>query len=95
MNHTKATSGWAAQGQPATGWTKHDEQSTTASARLTVAEAARYCGVSESYMNKLRCIGGGAVHILLGRRVVYDTRDLDAWLASGRRTSTSDPGKAA
>jgi hypothetical protein len=35
------------------------------------------------------------VFIKLGRRVVYDPADLDAWLAAGRRRSTSDSGQAA
>jgi hypothetical protein len=35
--------------------------------------------------------GGGPAFIKLGRAVVYDTRDLDAWLASGRRPSMSVP----
>jgi hypothetical protein len=36
---------------------------------------------------------GGPPFTKLGRRVVYQKADLDAWLAQGKRTSTSDPGK--
>ena len=58
-------------------------------------DAATYCGVSTSFMNKLRGVGGGPVFIKMGRRVVYSTEDLDDWLTARRRTSTSDTGKAA
>ncbi len=63
--------------------------------RLRTAEAAAYCGCSKSTLEKLRCTGGGPAFIKLGRTVVYDTADLDAWLMSGRRLSTSDSGEAA
>jgi hypothetical protein len=58
--------------------------------RLAVAAAAEYCGVSTAYLNKLRVTGEGPIFIRLGRRIVYDSGDLDDWLASGRRRSTSD-----
>lgn len=35
-------------------------------------------------------MGGGPAYIKLGKRVVYDTADLDAWLARHRRQSTSE-----
>ena len=54
--------------------------------------AARYLGLSPSTLNKLRLTGLGPKFIKLGRRVVYDPADLDAWLDSNRRTSTSDHG---
>ena len=60
--------------------------------RLPVKEAARYTGLSVSTLNKLRVFGGGPVFLKLGRRVAYDATDLDAWLASRRRRSTSDGG---
>jgi hypothetical protein len=62
--------------------------------RLDVAAAAKYCGVSIPYLNKLRVSSQGPVFIKLGRRVVYDSGDLDAWLAAGRRRSTSDVREA-
>ena len=46
--------------------------------------------MSKSYLNKLRVIGGGPTYVKIGRRVIYDTNDLDAYLARHRRTSTSD-----
>lgn len=59
---------------------------------LRTPEAADYCGSSASTFEKLRLTGGGPPYLKVGRRVVYDVRDLDAWLASKKRRSTSDPG---
>ena len=61
---------------------------------LRTPEAATYCGSSASTFEKLRLFGGGPPFVKLGRRVVYDPADLDAWLAANRRRSTSDPGDA-
>lgn len=66
---------------------------TSLSGRLPVKSAALIVGLSVSTMNKLRVHGGGPTFLKLGRRVVYDPRDLDNWLASRRRTSTSDRGR--
>jgi predicted DNA-binding transcriptional regulator AlpA len=57
---------------------------------LSTPEAASYCGSSASTLAKLRLYGGGPDYIKLGRRVVYDLADLDRWLTSHRRASTSD-----
>jgi predicted DNA-binding transcriptional regulator AlpA len=62
--------------------------------RLRTADAGTYCGLSASTLNKLRVFGGGPKYLKLGRTVVYDVTDLDAWLATKRRASTSDRGKA-
>lgn len=59
---------------------------------MPVQAAAAHLGLSASTLNKLRVFGGGPVFLKLGRRVVYDPADLDTWLASKRRTSTSDDG---
>jgi hypothetical protein len=80
------TAGWDAVGLPDT---------ARNAARLSVEEAASYCGVSTSYLNKMRCVGGGPAFLKLGRRVVYSTDDLDRWLSERRRASTSDTGEAA
>jgi predicted DNA-binding transcriptional regulator AlpA len=58
--------------------------------RLSVPQASSYCGVSKSYMDKLRTTGNGPTFIRLGRRIVYDTADLDSWLESGRHKSTTE-----
>jgi predicted DNA-binding transcriptional regulator AlpA len=57
---------------------------------LRTPEAALYCGSSPSTFEKRRLTGGGPRFIKMGRRVVYDPTDLDAWLASNRRASTSE-----
>jgi len=62
---------------------------------LSALEAASYCGSSASTLAKLRLYGGGPHYVKLGRRVVYDPADLDQWLASHRRHSTSDTTEAA
>jgi predicted DNA-binding transcriptional regulator AlpA len=59
--------------------------------RLRTRAAAAYLGYSESTLEKKRVTGEGPPFIRLGRAVVYDTRDLDAWLGARRATSTSDP----
>jgi predicted DNA-binding transcriptional regulator AlpA len=51
--------------------------------------AARYTGLSISTLNKLRVIGDGPKFVKCGRRVVYEIADLDSWLASLKRNSTS------
>jgi predicted DNA-binding transcriptional regulator AlpA len=59
---------------------------------LRTPDAADYCGSSASTFEKLRLTGGGPVFAKIGRRVVYRIEDLDAWLATARRRSTSDTG---
>jgi predicted DNA-binding transcriptional regulator AlpA len=65
------------------------EQSPS-SPRLSTEQAASYTGLSASTLSKLRVFGGGPRYLKLGRRVAYDVADLDTWLASKRRSSTSD-----
>ncbi|MBR7618122.1 DNA-binding protein [Phenylobacterium sp. 20VBR1] len=60
---------------------------------VPVGAASQHVGLSVSTLNKLRVFGGGPVFLKLGRRVVYDLADLDAWLATKRRRSTSDAGQ--
>lgn len=67
---------------------------TTQRRMLRTDEAARYCGSSASTFEKLRLFGGGPRYVKLGRRVVYDQADLDAWLDANRRASTSDARRA-
>ena len=62
---------------------------------LKVAQAAAHVGLSESTMNKLRLTGDGPTYVKLGSRVLYDMRDLDAWISARRRQSTSSSGEAA
>ncbi len=60
---------------------------------LSTPEAAAFCGVSASYLNKLRCRGAGPRFIKHGRnRVVYDPADLTTWGEGLKRNSTSETG---
>jgi hypothetical protein len=58
-------------------------------AHLRTPEAATYCGVSASLLNRLRGTGGGPTYSKISSIVSYDPDDLDAWLIAHRRTSTS------
>jgi predicted DNA-binding transcriptional regulator AlpA len=60
--------------------------------KLRTKEAAFYVGLSASTMEKRRVYGNGPRYTKLGRVVVYDTADLDAWVSANTRTSTSDLG---
>ncbi len=48
----------------------------------------------KSTLEKKRLTGDGPPFIRLGRLIVYDTRDLDDWLAARRARSTSEPTAA-
>lgn len=67
----------------------HSEKS--ASRRLHRKQTATYLGVSLSWLDKSRLRGDGPPFLKIGGRVVYDLGDLDAYLASCRRQSTSEP----
>jgi predicted DNA-binding transcriptional regulator AlpA len=59
--------------------------------KLSTLEAAALLGVSKAFLDKLRIYGGGPVFLKIGRRVLYDPRDVEAWASARRRTNTSDP----
>lgn len=64
---------------------------------LSEEEASVYVGLAKSTLAKQRVYGGGDAipHVKLGaRRIGYLIADLDAYLASRRRVSTSDPGNS-
>jgi predicted site-specific integrase-resolvase len=56
------------------------------------AEAARLLGLSVRTLQKWRWTGKGPEFVRLNGAVRYQRSDLDRFVASGRRTSTSDPG---
>lgn len=60
---------------------------------LPVAAAAAYLGISKSTLDKLRVYGSGPRYAKLGRRVTYRLADLDQWVQSRLRRSTSDKGE--
>jgi hypothetical protein len=58
---------------------------------LNTREAAKHVRLSTATLERLRVKGGGPVYINpVPDRVVYTTADLDAWMTSLRRTSTSE-----
>jgi excisionase family DNA binding protein len=66
--------------------------SPAVSRRLRARKAAEYLGVSDSTLAKWRMRGDPPSYRKLGRVVVYDQADLDRWLETCRRTSTSELG---
>ena len=60
------------------------------SAYLRVPEAAAYLRLSKSTVDKMRTAGTGPRYCKTGRIVVYARSDLDAWLVSRARHSTSE-----
>jgi hypothetical protein len=56
---------------------------------LNVKAASTYLGVSKSYLDKLRCNGGGPKFHRHGRRIFYKVEDLDAWSDGRCFSSTS------
>lgn len=62
---------------------------------LSADDAARYLGLERQYLTRLRMTGGGPRYGKIGHRlVVYRLEDLDAWLASKTRASTSEMNAA-
>ena len=62
---------------------------------LNTRDAAAYIGARPNYLEKLRCTGSGPIFIKRNGLVRYDPDDLDAYLAAGKRRSTSDAQVAA
>ncbi|WP_262299712.1 helix-turn-helix transcriptional regulator [Microvirga sesbaniae] len=58
--------------------------------KLDTPQAAEYLGLGKSTLDKLRAAGGGPTFIKIGKRVVYDPTDLDAWFAAHKRTSITE-----
>ena len=56
----------------------------TTARRLSEREAAGYLGISVRTLQDWRQRRTGPAYSKVGRRVVYDVLDLDAFLASGR-----------
>lgn len=57
---------------------------------LRTPDAAAYCGISKSTLDKYRITGQGPAYIKLGRAVVYDISDLNRWLVERKVRSTSE-----
>lgn len=62
--------------------------------KLRAPAAADYLGLSASTLAKMRLRGDGPLYMKAGPRVVlYDVADLEAWLESRKRRSTSEPDR--
>jgi predicted DNA-binding transcriptional regulator AlpA len=59
------------------------------------SSAASYIGAGISTLDHLRVAGDGPPFVKFGSRVMYDRVDLDAYMESRKRTSTSDANMAA
>lgn len=57
---------------------------------MTVQQAADYLGLAVSTLNKWRCLGGGPVFLKMGRAVRYRQKNLDSYIETAERQSTSD-----
>jgi hypothetical protein len=60
-------------------------------ALLTQREAAMALRCSERTLERLRLTGNGPRYVKTTRRVLYREADLEAWVASKLKTSTSSP----
>jgi predicted DNA-binding transcriptional regulator AlpA len=58
---------------------------------LSIGDVSTITGLSASTLAKRRCDGTGPAFFKIGRAVKYDRIDVEAWLASRRRTSTWRP----
>jgi hypothetical protein len=60
---------------------------------LTPDEAATWLRVTKGHLARLRVVGGGPLFVKLSRRcIAYRVEDLEAFVASRIRRSTSDEG---
>jgi excisionase family DNA binding protein len=89
-----AADAWSLRHPPA-----RDEVAFAASSRdgkhspmLAAQDAARYLGLAAQTLAKMRVEGTSPPFFKLGRRVLYQREELDAWLATKRRRSTADAG---
>lgn len=57
---------------------------------LRPPQAAAALGLAVSTLAKMRVHGSGPKFARLGRAVIYDPSDLECWVASHKRTSTSE-----
>lgn len=63
---------------------------------LSEKQSAEYLGgLTPKALQAWRVRGGGPTFLKIGRLVRYSKADLDTWLATRRRESTSDKGRAA
>lgn len=61
---------------------------------LRMPEAARFLSLSGGTLEKHRTYSMGPLYRKFGGRMVYAITDLQAWVESGTKNSTSDPASA-
>jgi predicted DNA-binding transcriptional regulator AlpA len=61
---------------------------------LTDDEVAEKIQRSTNWLAKLRCRGEGPTFLKVGRSIRYRWQDVEAWLESQARQSTSEPAEA-
>jgi hypothetical protein len=59
---------------------------------LTPEEASRYLAIPLRSLERLRLTGNGPAFCKVNRLCRYDVTELDRFMKSRQRTSTSDPG---
>ena len=57
---------------------------------INTSQLALRTGIAASTWNKRRLTGDSPPHVKIGRRVLYRWTDVEAWLESKLRHSTSD-----
>jgi len=57
--------------------------------KMDTVEAADYCRLGKSTLEKLRLVGNGPPYSKIGGRIIYDRTDLDTWIERHKRASTS------
>ncbi len=67
--------------------------STNPDRLLTEMELEAEDGFNHRTLQAWRVRGGGPKYLKIGRSVRYRRKDIEAWLASKIRRSTSDPGQ--
>ena len=60
---------------------------------LTEQEAAQHLSLAVKTLQRWRWAGKGPQFVKIGAAVRYEVADLDAFIAAGRRRSTSDTGR--
>lgn len=73
---------------------QHDPSPSKDDPFLSVEQAAQRIGVCRSFLDKRRVYGGGPQYLRAGRKILYRTTTLDAWLAGHAQSSTSEDARA-
>ncbi len=60
---------------------------------ISTIEAASHLGLSPRTLEKFRVTGNGPEFYKFGRRCLYSFDELDKWVESRKRKSTSDTGR--